>query len=539
MSKKTFASTMAALLIFTLVAPATFFVAPQRASASGISCVGGLLGLAGSAVSAVVAVPVSDVVDQQANSLGGGASIGSCIYDAILVPLARAAIRAILQKMTASVINWINGSNGTGQPSYVQDLQGNLQRLGDTQALAFFSQFARNSNSPFASAIASSLRNNYLQMTSAAGFWSANRSTLEQYSPNVNSFLAGDWSQGGAAAWLALTTQNENNPFLLYQASQSQLSSLVASAQSARTQLLSWGQGFMSWCGVDTSSASSNPENVDPVLANEGGTSPGDPCINADGTAGDIKTPGSIIHDYTQKAVVNTGFEQLISSNDLDSAFNAIVSALLNKVLGGVQGLFGASEGSGSVTRQMQGYSSSSSGATGSASETAQTVLSNISTYTSAWSTIKAAAEIASTSVQSLGAVCSAEAGAAQLAFTTKILPVFTQAKTALDAVVPTQAFALKVQAEASGTASSGTSLAADVSTLLSMPPSASDIASVQQNATVTGGATADPVGSLIVRGGTIVDQLNLIGANATALKNSPVCATSTSTGAGVDTGGG
>jgi hypothetical protein len=539
MSKKSLTSAVAVLLTFTLVAPATFFIAPQKASASGISCVGGLLGLAGTAVSTVVAVPVSDAVDQQANSIGGGASVGSCIYDAILVPLARAAIRAILQKMTASVINWINGANGTGQPSYTQNLSLNLQRVGDTQALAFFAQFARNSNSPFASAIASSLRNNYLQSTSAAGFWSANRSTLAQYSPNVNSFLAGNWSQGGAAAWLALTTQNENNPFLLYQASQSQLSSLVASVQSVRSQVLSWGQGFMSWCGVDTSSASANPENVDPVLANEGGTSPGDPCINADGTAGDIKTPGSIIHDYTQKAVVNSGFEQLISSNDLDNAFSAIVSALLNKVLGSAQGLFGASGGSESVTRQMQDYSSSSSGATDTAAQTAQTVLSNISTYASAWSTIKAAAEIASTSVQSLGAVCSPEAAAAQTAFTTKILPVFTQAKTALDAVAPTQALALKVQADSSGTGSSGSSFAADLSTLLSMPPSASDIASVQQNATVMGGARAEPTGSLIVTGGTTVDQMNLIGANATALKNSPVCATSTDTGTGNAPSGG
>jgi hypothetical protein len=565
MNRKPFAAVLAMLLVVAIVAPSVLFIAPQRASAaSSISCVGGLLGLeAASVVEEIVAVPVSDVVDQTANNLGGGASIGSCINDVILIPLARAAIRMILQKMTASVINWINGSNGTGQPSYVQNLQGHLQGVGDTQALAFFAQFGRNSNSPFANAIISSLRVNYLQNTSAAGFWAANRNTLAQFSPNVNNFLAGNWSQGGVGAWFALTTQNQNNPYTLYQASQSQLASLVGGAQAARAATLSFGQGFLSWCGVNDAAAQTQGsaatayqncqanggtgDQCQAVFNQSGGTmpsgggvNPGDACTNGDGTPGKILTPGSVIHDYTQKAVVASGFDQLISANDLDNAFTAVITALLNKVLGSVGGLFGASSGgSGSVTRQLQNYSpSGNSTATQAASQTAQTVLTQLAAYTGAWNTISTAANTASANVTDLANVCTATAGTvgadptlvstattiagmAQTALTTEITPVLSRAQVVSGVAATTRAFALKVQAEASGTNVS-TSLAADVSTLVAMPPSATDLGNAQSGASVTNAAVAIPQSispSLQVSGGSLVDQMNLISTNATKLK--------------------
>ena len=587
MTTKPFSGAIATLLIIAFVAPAAFFVAPQRASASAASCIGGLLGLGsgGVAVAAgLVSVPVTDVPDTTVNGSTAGSTAGSCINDVILIPLARAAIRAMLQKMTASVISWINntpGSNGTSAPSYVQNLSGHMQNVGTTKALAFLAQFSNLSNSPFATAIVSSLKSRYLQQSSEGGFFGANQCTLTSSSPNINAYLAGDWSQGGTAAWFALTTETQNNPYTLYQSSETQLGSQIGSAIADQAAQLSWGQGFLSWCGTSDSALPPAGNNPDEASSNVVNVNLPGVCTNSDGTPKPILTPGSVIHDYTQKAVVASGFDQLISANDLDNALGSIVSALATQVLGGAGGLFGSSAPSsnsvannGTLTSQLQNYSASSVSATQSAFQTAQTMLDRITAYTSAWDTIAAAANTASTSVVSLANVCTtnattakttlqtdplnanpnlqtfidaatAQAAAAQTALTTEVVPVLTQAQAAPDAASTTQALALQVQTEASGgsatTGTAGSTLASDVATLVTMPPALTDVSTAQTNATATGGAIAIPTGSLTVSSsrGTIVDQMNLISTNATTLKSTVCDPTSSLYATAVGSGGG
>lgn len=555
MSRNVFATSCALLLTILLVVPAALFVAPQRASAqfssiaSAVGCLGGtsalLSGAAGllESVSPIPipflsAVPVNDMIVRAQTTISAGATSQDCINNTILVPLARLLARIVLQQITASTINWINGGNSSGQTLYVQNLPVHLQSVGDSSALAFFTQLERNLHSPFTSAITSSLRTNYLQQTSVAGFFAANQNTLAQSSPNVNAFLAGDWSQGGVAAWFALTTQNQNNPYTLYQASQSQLASLVGGAQAARQQELSWGQGFLSWC---------DPSEANTTASNDGtemeGIAPGDFCTK-DGVPGKIQTPGSIIHDYTQQAVVNSGISQLVSANDLDSVLGAIISALGKQILGAAGGLFGASQPSGSrpaFVTQLQGYSGSNSTATASSNSIVQTMLARLADYTAAWNTISDAANAASASASALITYCNAQSAdpnasqtdidaqvsAAQTALTTTIVSVLAQAKSALDSVAPTQSFALKVQAESDSTSSvnadtadAAATLSNDIQTLSTMPPSVIDVISAQENAQAFGVAKASPSGSLAVSGGSLVDQMNLISGNAVALQS-------------------
>ncbi|HVB19821.1 MAG TPA: hypothetical protein VNF51_00835 [Candidatus Paceibacterota bacterium] len=552
MRERPFAAVFAMMLIAAFVIPAAFFFAPQRASASTVSCIGGLIGGLGLSAAGTIAgaagvpipglsgVPVTNLSIEGSTGSTAGATIGSCVNDVILIPLARAAIRAMLQQMTASVISWINGNNGTGQPSYVQNLPVYLQSVGDAAALSFIARAATAFNSPFGPAIASSLQTVYAQQTSMAGFYAANQCTLALASPNPAAFLAGDWSQGGIQAWLALTTEDQNNPYTLYQAVQSQVGSNVSQAQINQRQDLLESSGFLSWCGGNSSAAS--------YSVSLRGVSPSAPCTNPDGTPAQVMTPGSIIHDYTQQAVVNSGFQQLISATDLDNALGAIVSTLLNQVLGGSGGLFGSSQSSGStssITSQLQSYTSSNVTSTQTASQTAQSILTQLTTYTDAWNTIVATAGTASTSVASLVNVCTtnitavqtqpqaytssnlptfinaatAQVAAAKTALTAEITPIFSQAQAATSTAATTQAFALQVQSEASGTAGSAGTLASDVATLVTMPPSVTDVSAVQENAQAYGGATASPVGSLTVSGGSLVDQMNLINANATTLQ--------------------
>src|SRR3989344_8427854 len=120
------------------------------------------------------------------------------------------------------------------------------------------------------------------------------------------------------------------------------------------------------------------------------GINPGDACTNSDGI-GTIKTPGSIIHYSTQKAVVSAGIDQLISAQDLDAALGAIATAMMGQVLNGVGGLLGASTPQGgrpALTVQLQTTSVSNAPVAASVSSTAQSKLSQLTTYTNAWNSI-------------------------------------------------------------------------------------------------------------------------------------------------------
>ncbi|HEY4522895.1 MAG TPA: hypothetical protein VJK73_00810, partial [Candidatus Paceibacterota bacterium] len=167
----------------------------------------------------------------------------------VLDPIAFITSGNLLKSITSSMLGFVAGKNGTGKPLYVQNLRGYMQNVGDVEAYSFINQFQRNSNSPFAGAITSSLRADYLQQTTAAGFFAANKSTLASVSSNPLAYVAGDWSKGGLLAWFGLTTQDQNNPYILNYRAQNQLTRQVAEARGAKLAQANWGQGILSYCG--------------------------------------------------------------------------------------------------------------------------------------------------------------------------------------------------------------------------------------------------------------------------------------------------
>jgi len=557
---------LAIFLIITLIVPPVFFVAQQKTyAADAVTEVGPqLYNTLKTSIETTISVAKLTLLTAY-NLAEASAETALYVNTYVLQPLAFVMSGNLLKLITASVIDFVIGkTNGTGAPQFVQNLQGNLQTVGDTQALAFFAQFGRNSNSPFASAITSSLRTNYLQNTSSAGFWDANKCTLSASSPNIDDYLKGDWSQGGTDAWFALTTQDQNNPYTLYQRSQNQLASVVTSATAARLAELNWGQGFLSWC-----SATVNPysDSSSPIVT---GVNPGDPCINEDGTPGTIKTPGSTIKATLDKVLGSTQ-DKLVQMGSVANEITGILGniattmATVNfaqQLLGGPNsgGLFGVGQPSGSnSTSQLYQYRNSPGylGVTDSTvyQEAAalpmsgSDVLNRVSQYQSAWNTISVAANAASTSVTSLASFClsqqavasstfansnslylanfmnisNAEINAAQTALTTEIAPIFAQVANASTVSAVATAMAQKVQNELnSSTPNSGIggSYTADLQALQSMPPTMQDIANAEQGTQTFGGATASPTGSLTVSGGSLVDQMNLISANATARKS-------------------
>lgn len=542
MSRNPLVSAFVVVIAAATVVPAALFIAPQKASAdSGLGCVVGLAaGLSEVTANSAMSVPVSSVPGDSGAVTSGVSTMANCLYDVIVVPLLRQMIRNFLKQTTDATISWINGNNGTGQPSYVQNLPKHLQGVGDATALPIIAQMKTAFGSPFDDTIASVLGTTYSQNTSMAGFYGANRCTLPGARKDQQAFLAGNWSQGGGvSSWFALTTQEQNNPYILFQSARSKLGSAVAQAQANRRQDLLQSGGFLSFCDSKTSVAG--------VIA-----SPGVSCVNPDGSPGMVVTPGSAIMSYAQ-ANINSGIGQLVSAQDLDSAIGQIVSALASKVLG-PDGLFGVTQvfSGSSATAAVAATPQTQSSAAASAASMAQAMLSQVSAYSAAWNTIGSAANTASSSIASLQSVCAtnaavaqaqikkdsqnatslqtfidaanAEIATAQNALSSEVQPVLSQVQTVPSIVASAQALATKIQAEANVVPLANPSLlSADVSTLASLQPSALDVVTAQSDAGATGAAVASPAGSLTVSRGTIVDRMNLISANAQALKTS-VC---------------
>ena len=109
---------------------------------------------------------------------------------------------------------------------------------------------------------------------------------------------------------------------------------------------------------------------------------------------------------------------------------------------------------------------------------------------------------------------------------------MFTQVAAASSIASAAQAMVQKVQTELTSSASgAGGAYTADIQTLQTMPPTATDVANAQVQA-ASSGVTASSTGSvsLSVTGYPLVDQMNLISANAQTLKSSCTSPTASST---------
>ena len=574
--------------MWAVVAPSAFLIVPQRVHAQyAVQIVGDSSPTSIKRTLETTITAIRTTLIQVSAHTSAWAANADWVMNYILKPLAFIMSGKLIKMMTAGVIAYVIGkANGTGIPQFVLDVQKSVRGVSDGAALAYLKQIG-NTGSPFSGSIASALSTDYLTGSSLEGFWAANMCTLERSSQNVPAYLAGDWSQGGVGAWFALTTQTQNNPYMLYSNAKNRLGTVigpgVGGVTGARAAQLSWGQGFLSWCGATGTLNDGIPVGVAaPAPAGTalalpgGGINPGDPCMKSDGTPGSIQTPGSLIKATLNK-VLGAQQDQIVRMGDVSGQINGIlgnIATVFNTVnfagqlLGGGSsgGLISAGapspSGSSEALSQLQDMSTmglSESGVVQSASAsdtnelvTGASVVDRVNKYKAAWNTILVAANTASTSVTSLATFCTAAANApwspswndesgdahsifvskalAQAAETpsvlaTEIAPIISQAtaNTAPEKFASTIMMAQKVQTDLS---SGSDAYVADLQALQLMPPTQSDIADALISAEVFNSAVATPPGSLKVtadNSATIIDRMNLISTNAQALKTS-VC---------------
>ena len=208
--------------------------------------------------------------------------------------LMRTIAKAVLQQITSSIVNWIN-SGFNGKPSFVTNFNQFFNNVGDQAA----GEFIRGTGlaflcSPFQMQIRIAIAQSYARRGAAS-------CTLTGVIKNINSFMNGNFSQGGWGGLLQFTTIPTNNPFGAYAYAQIGLQSSINSAQSNARNNLSPG-GFISL------------QKCDP---------PGSKNCK-------VTTPGTIIEGTLEKSL-NIGQEQLAQIG-VSGSFDAIVSALLTQL---------------------------------------------------------------------------------------------------------------------------------------------------------------------------------------------------------------
>lgn len=302
------------------------------------------------------------------------------VKDYVTDKLAYEVAGRLLQQITDSVVNWIN-SGFEGNPSFLDNPEAFFMDAADQITGAFIANTGMLSKlcSPFGLDIRLSLALGQSQSTGQQRYactlstivnnarnagasvsvgTSPNGATIgdfangnilgssEQLSVNGQSvdatgeFLAGNFSQGGWPAFIALTTEPQNNPTGAYLMAQSDLQERIAAKENAINKDLDRGNGFMSWKKCDTVTTVS-AEDAEDREENYLSSYSSDPRYslktNSDGSTDvqtcETQTPGSVISGSLEKSL-GVSQDRLNMADSINKIANALFSQLVNRVLG-------------------------------------------------------------------------------------------------------------------------------------------------------------------------------------------------------------
>ena len=259
--------------------------------------------------------------------------------------LAWLVVNLIIERMSASTVNWIN-TGFQGSPAYVTDPEAYFLDIGDKIA----GQFILNDPDlnllcgPIRAKIRLALSQNYMREP-------IYRCTLTDVVDNIDSFM-NDFSQGGWDGFFELTQRTQNSPIGAYLQAENELDLQIATRQGTKRAELNWGQGFMSFneCEeygppVNAVVADSFDENGLPIDRVPANTKP--VCLREK-----TNTPGSVISEQLNKQL-GVGQDKLAAADEINEIVSALLNQLIGAVVGGIgKGLRGLSSGDASSGNQ-------------------------------------------------------------------------------------------------------------------------------------------------------------------------------------------
>ncbi len=289
----------------------------------------------------------------------------------VLDRLAVLVAKQILHQITMSVINWIN--NGfEGSPAFLDHPEAFFLDVADQITGAYLATNGPLSTlcSPFNIDLRLSLALNAANNGLNAPFTCTLGKIIEtqKNGPNVtingqvvhsagnsmNGFLGGDFKQGGWPAFIALTTEPQNNYMGSMLSAQGNLSASLLEKQNNIKADLQMGAGFMSWQKCNDFATNIDPNDTGSIeateiaLENDTGVRT---TKNKDGTINyqtcETQTPGSVIAGTLQTSL-NVPIVELELANDINAIIDALISKLVSTMIEtGLKGLSGSGSGSG------------------------------------------------------------------------------------------------------------------------------------------------------------------------------------------------
>src|SRR6185437_15716860 len=173
--------------------------------------IGQLIGAGSAATAATVVVPAVPVKDLATNAGVGAQVANQTVKNQISFAgcITNVLAKAALQQITASVVNWIN-SGFNGQPSFITNYQQFFTNVADLAA----GQFIQGAGlsflcSPFKLQIKIAIAQSYANRGSQS-------CSLTSVIRNIDSFMSGNFSQGGWPGLISLTSIPTNNPYGAY-----------------------------------------------------------------------------------------------------------------------------------------------------------------------------------------------------------------------------------------------------------------------------------------------------------------------------------
>ncbi|HWH16412.1 MAG TPA: hypothetical protein VNU25_02410, partial [Candidatus Paceibacterota bacterium] len=240
--------------------------------------------------------PVFDAANLIENAFTAIKSSAQVTKDYILDTLVWEVGNLAIQSMTKSIVNWIN-SGFQGSPAFVTDLNQNLRGVQDAVARRFFDSLAAQdiTETPGQDRVLDAVRLAYYLRTSPESFYTRYPYTLYEVSPDPESYLAGDFSQGGWNAWFETVMNPQNNPFGANDLLNRELDAVVSNATNNRMQELSWNRGFLSWRGECQQYAPGDTSGQPPPIDSELDGAPTSLSSEDNCVAYEVRTPGSVI----------------------------------------------------------------------------------------------------------------------------------------------------------------------------------------------------------------------------------------------------
>ena len=279
-----------------------------------------------------------------------GNSIFQALKEGVGDSIAFFIINMIIQRMTTSVISWIN-SGFQGSPAFVTDPSSYYKNIGDQIAgqIIFNHPDLRLMCSSLRTKVQIALTNTYRQPYNY-------QCTLGQIERNFDGFM-NDFNQGGWDGFIQVSQNSQNNPLGLYNSWNSERLNRANSALQQKQEELGWGKGFMSFETCAKYGVSTTREVTDGgrfeiqedgsnkfIPATTRTVTDPPPCIGGK----NITTPGSVIEGKLSD-VLGAGVNRLNIADEI----NEIISALLNQLIS--KGLGAIGKGLGSLNRPGSG----------------------------------------------------------------------------------------------------------------------------------------------------------------------------------------